>query len=44
MRNIVLRIIEIELWSVGGFLLKEASEHCFLSINVLFLVLLFSIF
>jgi hypothetical protein len=31
-----LRIILIELCSDGGFPLKEASEHCFLSIKVLF--------
>ena len=36
MRSFVLRIIVIELYSVGGFPLEEASEHCFLSINVLF--------
>jgi hypothetical protein len=31
-----LRIIVIELFSAGGFPLEEASEHCFLSIKVLF--------
>jgi hypothetical protein len=30
MRNLVLQIIVIQLCSVGGFPLKEASEHCFL--------------
>jgi hypothetical protein len=29
MRNIVLDIIVIDLYSVGGFPLKEASEHCY---------------
>jgi hypothetical protein len=33
-----------DLYYVGGFLLKEASELGFLSIKVSFLVLLFSIF
>jgi hypothetical protein len=36
MRSIFLRIIVIELCSVGGFPLEEESEHCFLSIKVLF--------
>jgi hypothetical protein len=36
MRSFVLRIIVIEHCSAGGFPLKEASEHCFLSIKVLF--------
>jgi hypothetical protein len=27
--SFVLRIIVIELYSVGGFPLEEASEHCF---------------
>jgi hypothetical protein len=36
MRSFVLRIIVIECFSVGGFPLEEASEHCFLSIKVLF--------
>jgi hypothetical protein len=36
MRIFVLRIIVIELCSVGGCLLEEESEHCFLSIKVLF--------
>jgi hypothetical protein len=39
MRKVVLRIIVIELFSVGGFPLEEASEPCFLSIKVSFLVL-----
>jgi hypothetical protein len=36
MRSFVLRIIVIEHCSVGGCPLEEASEHCFLSIKVLF--------
>jgi hypothetical protein len=36
MTSFVLRIIVIERHSAGGFPLEEASEHCFLSINVLF--------
>jgi hypothetical protein len=36
MRSFVLRIIVIECFSVAGCFLKEASEHCFLSIKVLF--------
>jgi hypothetical protein len=36
MRSFVLRIIVIEHCSAGGFPLEEASEHCFLSIKVLF--------
>jgi hypothetical protein len=36
MRIFVLRIIVIERCSAGGCPLEEASEHCFLSINVLF--------
>jgi hypothetical protein len=36
MRSLVLRIIVIEHCSAGGFPLEEASEHCFLSIKVLF--------
>jgi hypothetical protein len=36
MRSIVLKIIVIECYSVGGFPLEEESEHCFLSIKVLF--------
>jgi hypothetical protein len=37
MRSFVLRIIVIEGCFARGFPLKEASEHCFLSIKVLFL-------
>jgi hypothetical protein len=33
----LLRIIVIERCSVEGFPLEEASEHCFLSIKLLFL-------
>jgi hypothetical protein len=29
MRNIVLDIIVIEIFSAGGFPLEEASEHCY---------------
>jgi hypothetical protein len=36
MRSFFLRIIVIERCSIGGFPLEEASEHCFLSIKVLF--------
>ena len=36
MRSFVLRIIVIEHCSAGGCLFEEASEHCFLSIKVLF--------
>jgi hypothetical protein len=36
MRSLVLRIIVIERCYVGGCPLEEASEHCFLSIKVLF--------
>ena len=36
MRSFVLRIIVIEHFSIGGCPLEEASEHCFLSIKVLF--------
>jgi hypothetical protein len=36
MRSFFLRIIVIEHCSAGGFPLEEASEHCFLSIKVLF--------
>jgi hypothetical protein len=36
MGSFVLRIIVIECCSAGGCLLEEASEHCFLSIKVLF--------
>jgi hypothetical protein len=36
MRSFVLRIIVIENYSAGVFPLKEESEHCFLSIKVLF--------
>jgi hypothetical protein len=36
MRSFFLRIIVIEHFFVGGFPLEEASEHCFLSIKVLF--------
>jgi hypothetical protein len=36
MRSIFLRIIVIESCSAGGFPLEEESEHCFLSIKVLF--------
>jgi hypothetical protein len=36
MRSFVLRIIVIERCSVEGCPLEEASEHCFLSIKVLF--------
>jgi hypothetical protein len=36
MRSFVLRIILIECFYVGGFLLEEAIEHFFLSIKVLF--------
>jgi len=44
MRKYHLEIILIELFYVGGFPLKEASEHYFHSIKVLLLVLLFSLF
>jgi hypothetical protein len=30
------RIIVIECFSTGGVTLKEASEHCFLSLKILF--------
>jgi hypothetical protein len=43
MRSFVLRIIVIERCSTGGFPLEEASEHCFLSIKVLFGVVVSSI-
>jgi len=36
MRNNVLRVIVIERFSTAGCPLEEASEHCFLSIEVLF--------
>jgi hypothetical protein len=36
MRSFVWRIIVVELCSVGGFPFEEATEHCFLSIKVLF--------
>jgi hypothetical protein len=36
MRSFVLRIIVIDIFSAGGFPLEETSEHCFLSIKVLF--------
>jgi hypothetical protein len=36
MRSFFLRIIVIEHHSAGGFPLEEASEHCLLSIKVLF--------
>ena len=36
MINFVLRIIVIEYYYVGGFPLEQVSEHCFLSIKVLF--------
>jgi hypothetical protein len=36
MRSFVLRIIVIERFSTGGYPLEEESEHCFLSIKVLF--------
>jgi hypothetical protein len=36
MRSFFLRIIVIEHFSARGFPLEEASEHCFLSIKVLF--------
>jgi hypothetical protein len=36
MRSFVLRKIVIERFSTGGCPLEEASEHCFLSIKVLF--------
>jgi hypothetical protein len=36
MRSCVLRIIVMERYSAGGFPLEEASEHCLLSIKVLF--------
>jgi hypothetical protein len=36
MRSFVLRIIVIEHCSARGCPLEEASEHCFLSIKVLF--------
>jgi hypothetical protein len=39
MINVVLRIIVIELYYVGGFPLKEVSELGFVSIKVFFLVL-----
>jgi hypothetical protein len=43
MRSFVLRIIVIERFSPGGCPLKEESEHCFLSIKVLFGVVVSSI-
>jgi len=43
MRSFVLRIIVIEHCSAGGFHFEEASEHCFISIKVLFGVLVSSI-
>jgi hypothetical protein len=36
MLSFVLRIIVIEHFYAGGFSLEEESEHCFLSIKVLF--------
>jgi hypothetical protein len=36
MTSFVLRIIVIEHFSLGGFPLEEVSEHCFLSIKLLF--------
>jgi hypothetical protein len=36
MRSFVLRLIVIENCYVGGFPLEDESEHCFLSIKVLF--------
>ena len=36
MISFVLRIVVIELCFAGGFPFEEASEHCFLSIKVLF--------
>jgi hypothetical protein len=44
MRNIVLRIIVIELCSTGCFPLEEESEYFFHSVKVLLLMLLFSLF
>ena len=43
MRSFVLRKIVIERFSTGGCPLEEASEHCFLSIKVLFGVVVSSI-
>jgi hypothetical protein len=43
MKSLVLRIIVIELCSPGGFPLKEASEHFFLYIKGIILVLWFHI-
>jgi hypothetical protein len=43
MRNFVLRIIVIEHCSTRGCPLEGASEHCFLSIKVLFGVVVSSI-
>jgi hypothetical protein len=37
MRSFVLIISVIEHFSAGGFPLEEASQHCFISIKVLFL-------
>jgi hypothetical protein len=36
MRSFILRIIVIEHCSTGDFPLEEASEHCFISIKILF--------
>jgi hypothetical protein len=41
MRSFVLDIIVIELCSYGGCTLEEASEHCLLSIKVLFWYFIF---
>jgi hypothetical protein len=43
MRRFLLRIIVIEPFFAGGFPLKGESEHFFLSIKVLFSVLVSSI-
>jgi hypothetical protein len=36
MRSFVLRIIVIDLFFARGFPIEEASEHCFISIKILF--------
>jgi hypothetical protein len=41
MRSFVLDIIVIGLCSYGGCTLEEASEHCLLSIKVLFWYFIF---
>ena len=42
MKNVVLDIIVIDLFSFGGFPLEEASEHCSHNQSVLFGVILIS--